>query len=136
SQNQPAGSINTPAHSKTAYDIASESIVLLKNEKHLLPLNTSSIKSIAVIGDNATHTFHLGGFGAGVKARYEVTALAGLKNRLGDKVTINYAQGYSGVYRPFRRRTDTAKKDDKPDSAMMAQAITAAKNSDMTILFL
>ena len=61
SENQPAGKINTPAHSQTVYDIASESIVLLKNDQHLLPLNTSAIKSIAVIGDNATHTFHLGG---------------------------------------------------------------------------
>ena len=115
SANPPAGKINTPEHSKTVYDIASESIVLLKNDKHLLPLNTSAIKSIAVIGDNATHTFHLGGFGAGVKARYEVTALAGLQNRLGNKMTIKYAQGYSGVY--SRTRKDTSKKADKPDSA-------------------
>ncbi|MFI5160086.1 MAG: beta-glucosidase family protein [Sphingobacteriales bacterium] len=134
STNPPAGKMNTPEHSKTVYDIAAESIVLLKNEKHLLPLNTSSIKSIAVIGDNATHTFHLGGFGAGVKAKYEVTALAGLKNRLGNKVTINYAQGYSGVYQPYRR--DTSKKAGKPDSAMTAQAVAAAKSSDMAILFI
>src|ERR1700744_1295781 len=96
--NPPAGKMATPAHSKTAYDIASESIVLLKNDKHLLPLNTSGIKSIAVIGDNATHTFHLGGFGAGVKAKYEINALTGLKNRLGNSVNIKFAQGYSGVY--------------------------------------
>jgi beta-glucosidase len=133
--NPPAGKINTPGHSKTVYDIAAESIVLLKNDKHLLPLNASSIKSIAVIGDNATHTFHLGGFGAGVKARYEVTPLAGLQNRLAGKVTINYAQGYSGVYKQSFRR-DTAKKTGKPDSAMMAQAVTAAKSSDMAILFI
>jgi beta-glucosidase len=134
SQNQPAGSLNTPAHSKTAYDIASESIVLLKNEKHLLPLNVSSIKSIAVIGDNATRTFHLGGFGAGVKARYEVTALAGLKNRLGKSVVIKYAQGYSGVYRQPRR--NAMHEAAKPDSALMAQAVAAAKTSDMAILFI
>src|SRR6185437_10213124 len=134
SQNQPAGSINTPAHSKTAYDIASESIVLLKNEKHLLPLNTSSIKSIAVIGDNATHTFHLGGFGAGVKARYEVTALAGLKNRLGNSVTIKYAQGYSGVYRQPRR--NAMQEAPNLNSELMEQAVAAAKTSDMAILFI
>lgn len=128
------GKLNTPEHSKTAYDIAAESIVLLKNDKHLLPLNTSSIKSIAVIGDNATHTFHLGGFGAGVKARYEVTALAGLQNRLGKSVEIKYAQGYSGVYRPFGKnpRTENA----KPDSAMIQQAVATAKSADMAILFI
>jgi len=134
SENQPEGKINTPEHSKTVYDIASESIVLLKNDKHLLPLNTSAIKSIAVIGDNATRTFHLGGFGAGVKARYEVTALAGLQNRLGKTVDIKYAQGYSGVYRPFGKnaRTENA----KPDSALIAQAVATAKSTDMAILFI
>ncbi len=136
SDNQPVGSINTAAHSKTVYDVASESIVLLKNDKHLLPLNMSSIKSVAVIGDNATRTFHLGGFGAGVKARYEITALAGLKNRLGDKVIINYARGYSGDYKFDHRASakDTAK---GPDTlAMTAEAVTAAKKSDVAILII
>ncbi|MDB5140555.1 MAG: bglB 2 [Mucilaginibacter sp.] len=134
SANKPAGSINTPQHSKTVYDIASESVVLLKNEDHLLPLNTSAIKSIAVIGDNATHTFHLGGFGAGVKARYEVTALAGLQNRLGKDIAITFAQGYSGVYRPSRR--NAGNEFGKPDSAMIAQAVATAKSADMAILFI
>ncbi len=134
SKNLPAGSINTPAHSKTVYDIAAESIVLLKNEKNLLPLNTAGVKSIAVIGDNAMQTFHLGGFGAGVKARYEVTALQGLKNRLGTSVDIKYAKGYSGEYRLYGKkvRTETA----PPDSALMAQAVATAKSSDMAILFI
>ncbi len=134
SDNQPAGKMNTLEHSKTVYDIAAESIVLLKNEKHLLPLNTSSIKSIAVIGDNATRTFHLGGFGAGVKARYEVTALAGLKSRLGNSVAITYAQGYSGVYRPERR--SGPKGVAKVDSTLIPNAVAAAKSSDMAILFI
>ena len=133
SENQPAGKLNTPEHSKTVYDIAAESIVLLKNEKHLLPLNTSGIKSIAVIGDNATRTFHLGGFGAGVKAKYEVTALAGLQSRLGSSVTINYAQGYSGVYRPARRNAPATVV--KTDSTLIPNAVAAAKSSDIAILF-
>lgn len=132
--NPPAGKINTPEHVKTAYDIAAESIVLLKNEQHLLPLNTGNLKSIAVIGDNATEMFHLGGFGAGVKARYEITPLAGLQNRLGKTVAINYAQGYSGVYKPQRR--DTGNKYNKPDTALIAQAVALAKKSDMAIVFI
>ena len=36
SENIPEGKINTPEHSKTVYDIAAESIVLLKNEKKLI----------------------------------------------------------------------------------------------------
>lgn len=133
-ENQPEGKINTPEHSKTVYDIASESVVLLKNDKSLLPLNTSAIKSIAVIGDNATRTFHSGGFGAGVKARYEVTALAGLQNRLGKTIDIKYAQGYSGAYKWNRKN---AKQDtSKPDTAMIQQAVTIAKSADIAIVFI
>ncbi|MVN22662.1 beta-glucosidase family protein [Mucilaginibacter arboris] len=133
SENQPKGKLNTPEHSKTVYDIASESIVLLKNDKNLLPLNTSALKSIAVIGDNATRTFHLGGFGAGVKAKYEVTALAGLQNRLGKTVNIKYAQGYSGVYKPSDKNVNDPTHG--ADAAMIAEAVAAAKSSEMAILF-
>jgi beta-glucosidase len=135
SSDQPVGKINTPGHSKTVYDIASESIVLLKNEKHMLPLNLSAIKTIAVIGDNATRSFHLGGFGAGVKARYEITPLAGLKNRLGNKVIINFAQGYSGDYHPqggINVNTDSK----TADNNMIQEAVAAAKKSDIAILFI
>ena len=128
------GKLNTSEHSKTAYDIASESIVLLKNDRHLLPLNTSAIKSIAIIGDNATRTFHLGGFGAGVKARYEVTALAGLKNRLGNKVVINFSQGYSGVFKQAGPGVND--ETSKADPAMIQEAVAAAKKSDAAILFI
>lgn len=134
SKNLPKGSINTPEHSKAAYDIASESVVLLKNDQHILPLNTAAIKSIAVIGDNATHTFHLGGFGAGVKARYEVTGLQGLQNRLGKTIDIKYAQGYPGVYKAWGK--DKRTEDAKPDSAMIAQAVATAKSCDIAILFI
>lgn len=134
-KHQPAGKINTPGHSKTVYEIASESIVLLKNEKQLLPLDVSKIKSLAVIGDNAVRTFHLGGFGAGVKARYEVTPLAGLESRLKGKVAISFAQGYRGDYHPkggIPVNTETH----GADPALIAQAADVAKRSDVALLFI
>ena len=134
SDKQPAGKINTPAHSKTVYDIASESIVLLKNEKHLLPLNLAGVRSIAVIGDNATRTNHLGGFGAGVKARYEVTPFDGLKKRLGNKVTLVYANGYSGEYHP-KGEHNVNPQTTGADTTLIDQAVAFAKQSDMAILF-
>jgi beta-glucosidase len=82
-----------PEQQKIAYDIASKSIVLLKNDG-ILPLNLDKKPVIAVIGANATQTMGLGGMGAGVKTLYEVTPLEGLKNRIGDKAEILYAQGY------------------------------------------
>ncbi|MBC8052932.1 MAG: glycoside hydrolase family 3 C-terminal domain-containing protein [Sphingobacteriaceae bacterium] len=129
-RNRPAGSLNTPAHVKTAYDIAAESIVLLKNETKLLPLKAGTFKSIAVIGDNATKTFARGGFGAGVKARYEVTILEGIKSKFGKNTAINYARGYAPA-RIVRGQTPAAP---KLDSTLLREALAAVKSSDITIL--
>ena len=133
SSNHPVGSIATPAHFKAAYQIASESIVLLKNSKNLLPLKTSGIKSIAVIGDNATRKFALGGFGAGVKAKYEITALEGIKAKLGKSVDIKFAQGFRGKYSSSKTLAQNAGYD-KPDEALIQEAVALAKTTDMAIL--
>ena len=88
------GSFVTPAHFQTAYDVAKEAIVLLKNDNRLLPIHPEKIKSIAIIGDNATRLQAHGGSSSGIKAKYEITPLAGLRNRLDGKVILNIAQGY------------------------------------------
>jgi beta-glucosidase len=132
SENHPAGSIATPAHSKAAYDIASESIVLLKNDAGLLPLK-NNVKSIAVIGDNATRTFALGGYGAGVKAKYEVTALAGIRARFGKTAEIKFAQGYKANYWANKSEKQNAGYD-KPDQALIDEAVALAKTTDVAIL--
>lgn len=127
------GSIATPAHGKAAYDIASESIVLLKNDAHLLPLNVAKIKSIAVIGDNATRTFALGGYGAGVKAKYEITALAGIRSRFGKTAVIKFAQGYKANY--LANNTEQQNSGyDKPDQHLIDAAAALAKTTDVAIL--
>lgn len=90
---------NTPEHQMLAKKAACEGSVLLKNEGDFLPLNSNGVKSIAVIGPNADkqHSMsgvnHSGGSGA-VMPPYEVTPLAGLRNKLGEKMRIHYAPGY------------------------------------------
>jgi len=141
SEERTTGSINTEAHFKDAYDIASESIVLLKNNTDLLPIDTSGIKTVAVIGNNAIKKNALGGFGAGVKTKREVTPLEGLKNRLPESIKINYAEGYQERYAPKKEaifgevtqeRVDTI---DELDPKMLEEALNAAKNSDVAIIF-
>lgn len=127
------GELVTPRTREIAREVASESIVLLKNETKLLPLDKSELKSIAVIGFNATQTQAKGGFTAGVKAKYEVTPLQGLKNKLGDAVKINYAMGYIQKFEKAHNwRTPSI---DTPDSALIAEAVEAARNSDVAIIF-
>jgi len=133
STGHPKGSIATPEHEKAAYDIASESIVLLKNDAHLLPLNTNSIKKIAVIGDNATRTFATGGYGSSVKAKYEITALAGIRSRFGKTADIKFAQGYRANY--LASNTDAQNAGyDKPDQKLIDEAVALAKTTDVAIL--
>lgn len=140
-KNRVKGSIATEAHYQDAYKIASEAIVLLKNDKNVLPLKLNGIKSIAVIGNNATKKNALGGFGAGVKTKREITPLEGLQNRLPASIKINYAEGYLERY--DKRNAGnlgniTANGPvtiDQLDPAKLQEAIEAAKNSDMAIVF-
>jgi beta-glucosidase len=135
------GSIATEAHYQDAYKIAAEAIVLLKNDNNALPLKLDGVKSIAVIGNNATKKNALGGFGAGVKTKREVTPLEGLKNRLPSSIKINYAEGYLERYDEKNKGnlgniTSTGPVTiDKLDDAKVQEAVEAAKNSDVAIIF-
>ncbi|WP_281324501.1 glycoside hydrolase family 3 C-terminal domain-containing protein [Flavobacterium sp. IMCC34518] len=140
-QNRVKGSIATEVHYQDAYKIASESVVLLKNENNALPLQLNGVKSIAVIGNNATKKNALGGFGAGVKTKREVTPLEGLKNRLPASIKINYAEGYLERYeeKKIGKLGDITMNGpvtiDQLDPAKLEEAIEAAKNSDVAIVF-
>ena len=80
-------------HEQLAREVAGESITLLKNENHLLPLNKYTIRSIAVIGPNAAKASIQGGGSAAVEPYYAVSPLEALKNKCGDKVKITYEPG-------------------------------------------
>jgi beta-glucosidase len=127
--------VSTPEHGKTAYNIASESIVLLKNSKKLLPLNIEGIKKIAVIGDNATHKHSSEGFGAGVKARYEITPLAGLKAKIGKKADIQFVQGYKPKFQKPSGSESGMQTNNTTDPALLKEAVDAARSSDIVIMF-
>ena len=80
-------------HRATARDIAKKSIVLLKNEKELLPLK-SSVKNIAVIGPLADDKDSpIGNWRAQGEANSAVSMLEGIKNAAGKNVKISYAKG-------------------------------------------
>ncbi len=80
-QKLPKGCINTEGHIRIAKKIAEEGIVLLKNERNLLPINIAGINTISVIGPNANREMALGGGSSMVLPFYEVTPLEGLKKK-------------------------------------------------------
>lgn len=98
--------------------IADESIVLLKNEKKLLPLDFAKIKSIAVIGPNADQV-QFGDYSWSRDNKVGVTVLEGIRSLVGDKLTINYAKGCDLV---------------SLDSSGIGEAVQAAQRSDVAIV--
>ena len=126
----------------TALEVARRSIVLLKNEK-VLPIDTKKVKRIAVIGENAVTKMALGGVGAGVKTRCEITPLEGLQTILGNQVEITYVPGYKSFDRESRnkrlRSAEGRSQGENPiqpaDRELMAEAVEAARNADLVIFF-
>ena len=116
--------VSRPEHQEFAYDMAKKAIVLLKNENDLLPLNISKIKSLAVIGPNATEekpnkgTYSLLGGYSGLPPYY-ISVLQGLTNKLDGKVKINYAKGCDLL---------------SNNKSGFPEAIAAANNSDAVVL--
>ncbi|MCB0603127.1 MAG: glycoside hydrolase family 3 C-terminal domain-containing protein [Saprospiraceae bacterium] len=115
-----------PAQQKIAYEVACKSIVLLKNDG-TLPLDLSKKPVIAVIGANATQIMATGGLGAGVKTLYEITPLAGLKDRIGDQAELKYAQGYVPVVYHWGRRTP--EQIEKENQEIETKSIQLAKEA-------
>ncbi|HTS34387.1 MAG TPA: glycoside hydrolase family 3 N-terminal domain-containing protein [Candidatus Solibacter sp.] len=81
---------NSAGHRAFALKTAQEAIVLLKNEKNLLPLDLSKLKTIAVIGPNA-EGLHLGGYSR--MPAHSVSILQGIKDRVGSRADVVYAEG-------------------------------------------
>jgi len=110
--------IHTQEHVALAKEMADESIVLLKNENNILPLNASKIKSLAVIGPNADQV-QFGDYTWSRDNKDGITLLEGLKNILPENVKINYSKGCDLV---------------SLDTRGIKDAVKAVKNSDVAIV--
>ena len=129
-----------PESQKIAREVAERSIVLLKNQG-ILPIKPE-VRKIAVIGQNAVLKTQSGGMGAGVKALYEVTPLEGIQKRAGNEIQVTYAPGYK-IF-PGRRwgpapaepdPLEAAAIDEAADPALVAEAVTLAREADLVIFF-
>jgi beta-glucosidase len=91
------GEVETAEHRALARRAASESVVLLKNEGHLLPLDPRKTRSVAVIGPAAAVARTGGGGSSLVRPKEAVTPLAGIKEAAGAGVDVRYALGVAMV---------------------------------------
>lgn len=87
--------VGSPEHKQLALEAARQSIVLLKNDKNMLPLDMKKIKSIAIVGINAGNC-EFGDY-SGVPVGSAVSILDGIKNRVGNQVKIMYAPWISSA---------------------------------------
>ncbi len=126
--------IDRAAHREVARDVAKKSIVLLKNEKNLLPL-TSKVKNIAVIGPLADDkNTPIGNWRAQGEANSAVSILEGVKNAVGKDVKVTYAKGADlGVgERSFLKPLEI----NTTDKSGFKAAVEVAKKADLVILAL
>ncbi len=124
--------IYTKEHLEIARDVARKSIVLLKNENNILPLDKKA-KSIAVIGSLAnSKDVPLGNWRSQGKTDSAVSLLEGLQNAVGKDVKIEYAEGYKLTEgkRDFLHELTIIEKDE----SQFETAIALAKKSEVVVL--
>jgi beta-glucosidase len=126
--------VNSPEHQKVALQAARESLVLLKNDKNVLPLS-KQIKSIAVIGPNADDQ-SLSHYRYGPSAVESVTVLQGIKNLLGDKVVVNYAKGCEVVNADWPETEILPEPLTNEEQSQISEAVAATKNSEVAVVVL
>ncbi|WP_367329986.1 glycoside hydrolase family 3 N-terminal domain-containing protein [Sphingobacterium multivorum] len=113
--------VATAQNKTVARQVARESIVLLKNDQHILPLS-KSLKRIAVIGPNADNAYNqLGDYTAPQAEGKVQTLLTGIRAAVGNSTKVDYVKGCA--------IRDTSNSD-------IAAAVAAAKQADAVVLVL
>ena len=95
-RHRPHGFLCSDDHYRAARQIAEEGIVLLQNKRGVLPINTAKAKRVLVVGENAVKMMTVGGGSSSLKVQREISPFEGLKARLGEGITVDYARGYVG----------------------------------------
>ena len=132
--NRPYGSFASPEHFAIARKIGQEGIVLLKNDKNVLPIELGKTKTIAVIGENAIKMMTVGGGSSSLKAVHEVLPLNGIKNRVGNAARLLYARGYvSDDYKDQDGLSAADITDKRSAQELLAEALKIAGQADVVI---
>jgi beta-glucosidase len=137
--------LNAPEHAQLARTAVTRSVVLLRNEQKLLPLDKTKIKSIAVIGPLADAQLDLVDmWGSLVKPGPTISILEGIKNKVGDAVQVEFAHGpnirrdipsfFENV--PMVKVKEQPKQTAEDARKAFGDAVAAAQRSDVAVLVL
>lgn len=118
--------IECDAHKQHAYDMAKKSMVLLRNNKNILPLNAKKIKRIALIGPNIDNEMTLLANYYGTPSDI-ITPLKSLQRRFGESITIDTITGVGFVDKPDNGLsfTEIARRAKKADVIIFVGGISA-----------
>jgi beta-glucosidase len=124
---------NCQEHRDIALKAAREAIVLLKNENHILPLDATKLKNMAIIGPNAAD-IHLGGYT--IEPRKGISVLEGIQQFAKGKFNVTYAEGCKITTTPgsFWDNDNTVLNDEKSDLKLIKDAVKVASKSDVVLL--
>src|SRR5271165_1508495 len=140
--------LNDPQHQQAARAAVQRSVVLLRNDKALLPLDKSgkTIHSIAVIGPLAdAQTDLLSMWGALVKPGPTVNIVQGIRAKVGSGVHVEFAHGPNirrTIPSPFENLPITSSMKEQPEQSpaeahkAIEDAVAMAKRNDVAVLVL
>jgi beta-glucosidase len=124
---------DTPDARAIARQAAREAMVLLKNDKGVLPLDASHIHRMAVIGTHASDT-PIGGYSD--VPRHVVSVLDGMKAEAAGRFTVDYAEGVKLTKSRSWTQDAVTLADPAQNARLIAQAVETAKKADVVVMVL
>lgn len=122
------GSMCSEAHYDVCRRIGQEGIVLLKNQKNILPIRASEYRRILVVGENAIRNMSEAGGSSELKTKFDISPLEGLRALYGDK--ISFCRGYYSGKAMYGK---VEKLKQKKLDSLRADAVAQAKEADLVI---
>lgn len=131
---KPDGSLCSEAHYTAARRIGDEGIVLLKNDRNILPIPADKPVKLLVVGENALKMMTVGGGSSSLKVQREVSPFDGI--RAGSRwAMVDYARGYvgdvSGEYNGVTTGQDLS--ESRSAAELIAEAVEKAGKADYVI---
>ena len=136
--NRAKAEIYSQQHRTIARNISSQSMVLMKNEKGVLPLKSTG--TVAVIGPLADNAENMPGtWSVAAKHAQSISLLKGLKETMGEKVNFVYAKGSNIDYDAEMEKRAAAfgkntYREERPVEQLLTEAVETAKKADVILL--
>ena len=129
---RPFGFLCSESHYEAALKIAQQGIVLLKNDRKILPVKKA--RRILVVGENAIKMMTVGGGSSSLKVQKEILPLDGIKTRFAE-AEVDFARGYVGDTIQSYDGVTVGRSlyDLRSAEELTAEAVAKAKDADVVI---